>query len=169
MRGFSLVEVLVTLGVTSVLILGVMEFANLSAKGTRGVELSVRFNSMASSVELVLNNQTACTKALAAKPYDVSLLTAVPPTPINIGSITLTGGDIAKVGAASADLLVTKLEFDKLMMDLGMLGPNEHAYMTNVHLEATKKGAVMGGKLLKADMSVTLRVNTALKTIVQCE
>jgi len=62
--GFTLIEILVAMGLLGILSLGVTKLMETLSKGNRGARQAADFISFGSTVQQVLNDGTSCTKGL---------------------------------------------------------------------------------------------------------
>ena len=142
-HGFTLIETIVALGVLSVVGVIASQLMSNNMLANRSVEVSNRFTSLVASIGLVLNNPVACAQALGGKAFDAAQIPLGPTpghSPISVSPLALAGGPIAVVGQAVDGLKLNRIEFNRILQDLGVQPSGRQGYLVNLHVEANKVG-----------------------------
>ncbi|MCM2277487.1 MAG: hypothetical protein NDJ89_05375 [Oligoflexia bacterium] len=174
--GFSLISVIVAMGVATVGFMALMQMSNVSLKAQKFVQYSTDFDLFKTSVRMILDNPKLC--EMAIQEADGSALAFNPPglplaTPISIARVRFgaTGPDTAVLnGQISAGLVLKKFEitYAELAGTL-TIGANSYKnYSTLIEAEAEKPDGSLGTKSLRTRFAVNLLVNDATKKVEQC-
>ncbi|MCM2279235.1 MAG: hypothetical protein NDJ89_14255 [Oligoflexia bacterium] len=171
LEGFSLVQVLIGMGLLGVLGLLFAQITTQSLKGQSAVRGSSELNHLVDQVTLVLQNPTVCSSNLtAANLSSVSFDSssgALPGQVITINRITLPSGSvIAEPGMKiSSGLVLMKLE----LRGFQELSAGTH-YLAMVRLEAKREqNSAIGSPILTRDVPLTLATHIVSGTTAQID
>jgi hypothetical protein len=137
---------MVAIAISMGLLYGVASMMLFNARAAKSAELSGDFNSLVSTIQTIINNESSCKKVFAGKGFTSTVLGKIEPA-ISLSSLELNGLKIAEVGLPTTGLKITKIEFDKIenvLPDVTIAGVLNKQYMINLHLEAQK---IMSGEV----------------------
>lgn len=167
--GMTMVEVLVTMGIASVLIMGILQMTNYANKAAKNVQTSSEWSMMATQASLLLQQETHCHESLKGITLSASTSTSLPQglkflmngttTPVTVAKVDDYGGytiDKVELKTTGAPFTITTAS-----------GP-QTLYAAVVEISGKKKGQAIGGTNLKT-ISIPIQVVTdTSNAIVGC-
>lgn len=164
-RGFTLVELVVGLGVAGVAGVAVTQLFFAKTQASRASERSAEFSQLVSTLGMSLTHLPTCTEMLASKSFNPAIF--VPGSGnkpyIRVSPLQM-GGQVLSEGTTTGGLKVLSLGFEGVLQDLGLHASGSHGYMVNLRIVAQPVGA---GEL-SADFTVPLYIDPAANLIQGC-
>jgi prepilin-type N-terminal cleavage/methylation domain-containing protein len=162
-RGFSMLEILITLGILAVVIAGVATFVVNTGKQATSVAQKSDFNSLVNELQGIFNNTGTCLAALNSVTVPATL-GSTPPVPVPV-SVTV-GSSTYAAGTKYAKLTITKLSFTGIQ-------PASQAgqFVVPLVLEASRKTGeetATGGDMLRPHVFNLILALDSSRKIVGC-
>lgn len=140
--GYSMVEAIAVLGVSSIAILGLVEVSHQMARSTRSMQVNSEVQNLFDDIETVVRNPDTCSASMVGSPMAVdNALTLVDPA--NPLTTFLTSNKCYPSNAA-CDFKVTDV---KVTETTGAINPRG-LRRANFRVTAQKQGAVFGGSTI---------------------
>src|SRR5690349_11382586 len=107
--GLGLIEVVLAVGLLSLLGYGLSSLINVGNRSASTTKATTDFNSLVSTIQGLFNNSSNCAASLGAYHLDPSAPFPQPVSPIRTGGAT--GAVLAQLGSNGSSLTITNLEF----------------------------------------------------------
>lgn len=166
-RGFSLVEMMIALGIGSIVLAGLGSLMSLSVKANRTTELNAENMTVRSIIQQIVSQPKPCSVNLSGVVLDTAGLTG---KPVEIG---LVQDDPANPGhLIKGDSLIRNQKFGKLTVDEILLAPqaqlSPEIWLVKLILKTRKTGEVMGGSSADSEVSARVKVDKTNGAILSC-
>jgi len=164
--GFTLVEIMIAMGIASIALLGLMKLASQSTSTARSQVLDNDFNIVTSGVETVLYND--CLKVLPGASFTPGA------TPVaTFSSFSVGGQIIAAVGSPIYGTRITALQINQVIdADIQVIG-NLHEDLVNFNIQAQKfipgNQTLPGAPFFSKDFKMMIWYNDSTGTIIDCQ
>lgn len=150
--GFTLIEIMVGLGMMGILSIAFMSLMQSAKKGQVGVGNAVDFDTLKSTLQLVVNNTGTCNSSFwnPAGTAVAKFNPASPPSGANaLGTIKIGNTVVAQVGQdLGSGLQISKLAFQAISGPDTATVPNKTVYTVNLLVEAQRKTGGLGSQTL---------------------
>jgi len=169
--GFSLVEVMIAMGILIVAILGISQYSKDASRASKSNQLSIDLATLLANVQFTLNS-SACSAALQGVSWTFN---PTPAAPLLLNPIVLSNPApapgysptvIAQVGFPPLGAQVTKLEINNVLQDNVTVVGNFVQKVVQVHLAAKKvvsivpaPGDVLGSQTMDKEIQITIWVD----------
>ena len=172
-NGFTLVEILVAVGLASVVGLGILSFIQSQQKATSSITKNIEFNSLVNEIEMYLMQPETCATLFTG--VSINLPSPVPVLPytmtesqkIKIPVLSYRGSVLAEVGKAKNGLQATRIEFDQILDNtLPPVGVNTQVIL-RFTLAANKTGENIGSQSRLKYFPIVMEVSPA-NTVASC-
>ncbi|HXH29456.1 MAG TPA: hypothetical protein VNJ01_01465 [Bacteriovoracaceae bacterium] len=175
-NGFSLIELMVMMGISTVMALGVTSVMNNSQKAAKTITSRTEFQDSVNKVLQVISSNTSCKNTnLKGLPFDPANLATLLPLEMDEIKITSpTNGyvhTVLKVGSETSGMEITGISLVPLegltapfpLTPLGAI----NSYMVRIRIEGERTGEQFGGQDIVQHVHMTLTVD-ATKTVSEC-
>ena len=167
-RGISLVELVVTLAISSILLIGVVEVSSLQQKSTQNLVILNDWNEFLNDLTAKINHPPTCEKIFgsAAFKYNPSAPQSLTRLGAPVTELSLNSFPLAKVGDQRQNFTLTQMKFAPLAGDITGVTQqygtgSAQVYSVGIFIEARKKssglfGGVfgLGGSTLKTKQPI---------------
>lgn len=121
--GFSVIELMIVIGLIAVVSLGTMSLVNNVMKGVASAQRGANRTETMKAISTVLSNKETCKSALGAGTLEIGSTWGLGST-IPINKIQVGSDVIAEVGVTKNDILITEMKLENIF------GPNPVQYNT---------------------------------------
>lgn len=163
-RGFSMIEIIITLGILSLVVAGIATFITNTGKQAQSVAQKSDFNSMVNEIQGVFNNTGTCLAAIGplTLPASLSASPAVPfPITLKVGTSQYKTG--VKYGKT---LTIMRLDFTGMTQ-----ASSAGQYVVPLELHVSRKMGdepTIGGDLLRPHIFNLILAVDATRKVVGC-
>lgn len=171
--GYSLVEVLVAVGLISIVGLGIATMMQNQFKATSTISKNLDFNSLISEIQMYLSKEDTCARLfsnanMSPLPMSVPSYPYTLPTgqQVNLSKLSYQNSDLLVIGTPINNLTATILKFDKVIDVLPPSGTNRR-YVLNFLVKVTKSGQNYGSSEKEKNFTIMTEVNSS-NQVVNC-
>lgn len=160
-NGFSLVEVMIAMGLFAVLIGGTAAFFNSMSKTNRSIKQSSEFNGISNLLHLMLSDKAKCSSALVtAANAKVTVSSTSSSNPTSVSKIRFNTDDFMAVNQVKDGLQITSLELTPYQT----INAASQEYIMYLNISANKTGVdtSVGGDLVTRSIPLFVKLNSAV-------
>lgn len=164
-QGFSLLEVMIALGVVSFLSFTVLQLVFTNLQATKSVEITAALDNLIMEVNMALKDPTICQSNIT------NFSTTSLPSPLEGASINFKQITLPSVTnpLVSSNASLVNLPGTKLSLNIDSIKPiSAVTYLANISISLDKGQGVIGGRNIVRRLPISLTLTTAGGPITGC-